>query len=141
MEPTKAAFIGKHTHPFVYLILFLPFGITSGYLTVTLAYLFSKAGISIESIAILVAFSYVPQMLKFLWVPFIDVTLTVKKWYIIATILTAALILTTGFVPIKAASLPVLTVLIILANFTVSFVSAAGNGLAAHNTPFEKKAL
>jgi PAT family beta-lactamase induction signal transducer AmpG len=139
--PATALVAEKSSHPFIYLVLFLPFGIMSGYLTVTLAYLFSKAGISIEQIAILVAFSLVPQIFKFLWAPFVDVTLTVKKWYILSTVISAACILATALIPVRISSLPLLTGVIILSNFAVSFVAAAGNSLSAHDTPMEKKGM
>jgi len=125
----------KSPHPVVFLFLFLPFGIVSGYLTVTLAYLFSKAGISIEQIAILVSVSLIPQIFKFLWGPLVDTTLTVKSWYIISTVISAGCILATGIVPVKASSLPLLTTIIIISNFAVTFVGMAGNSFAAHDTP------
>jgi PAT family beta-lactamase induction signal transducer AmpG len=129
----------KAPHPIAFLILVLPFGIMSGYLTVTLAYLFSKAGISIEKIAILVAISYIPQFLKFIWAPLVDVTLSVKKWYVLSTVVSAACLLATGIVPVKASSLPLLTIIIVASNFAVSFVAMAGNSLAAHDTPENMK--
>jgi PAT family beta-lactamase induction signal transducer AmpG len=125
----------KSPHPIAFLILVLPFGIMSGYLTVTLAYLFSRAGISIEQVAGLVAASFIPAVFKFAWAPLVDVTLTVKKWYLISTIISALCILATAIVPVKASSLPLLTVVIIVSNFAVSFVAMAANALAAHDTP------
>jgi PAT family beta-lactamase induction signal transducer AmpG len=125
----------KSPHPVIFLILILPFGVMSGYLTVTLAYLFSKAGISIEQVAGLVAASFIPQIFKFVWAPLVDVTLTVKKWYALTTIISAACILVTAIVPIKVSSLPILTIIIIVSNFAVSFVAMAVNSLAAHDTP------
>jgi PAT family beta-lactamase induction signal transducer AmpG len=124
---------------FIFLILILPFGIMTGYLTVTLAFLFSKAGISIEQVAGLVAASLIPQIFKFIWAPLVDVTLSVKKWHVIATVTSAACIFITGIIPIKASSLPILTVLIIVSNFAVSFVSIAVNSLSAYDIPEDKK--
>lgn len=107
----------------------------TGYLTVTLAYLFTKAGVSLEQIAGLVAASLIPQLFKFIWAPLVDITLSVKKWYILSTLVSAACILGTCIIPIKASSVPLLTILIITSNFAVSFVSTAMNSLSAYDTP------
>ncbi len=111
----------------------------SGYLTVTLAFLYSKAGISAGMFAGLVATMYVPQIFKFFWSAFVDVTFTVKKWYVVSTILTAATIFVTGILPVKASSWSVLTILIVVASFASTFVGAAMNSLSAYDTPEEKK--
>jgi PAT family beta-lactamase induction signal transducer AmpG len=124
-----------YANPLVFLVLILPFGVTSGYVTVTFAYLFSKAGISVEAIAALVGASLLPQVFKFLWAPLVDVSLSLKKWYILSGIITAAGLLATGILPIKESSLPLLTVIVIVFNVAVSFLGTAVNGLAAHDTP------
>jgi len=125
----------KNAHPFVFLILILPFGIISGYLTVTLAYLFTKAGVSFEAIAGLVAASLVPQLFKFVWAPLVDITLSVKKWHILSTIISAACVLGTCIIPVKVSSVPLLTIFIIASNFAITFVSTAVNSLSAYDTP------
>ena len=129
----------KPAHPLVFFFLILPFGVTGGYVTVTFAYLFSKAGISVETIAALVAASLLPQVIKFLWAPLVDATLSLKKWYILSGIITAARILATGLLPIKASSLPLLTIIVIVFNVSVSFLGIAVNGMAAHDSPDEMK--
>ena len=129
----------KYAHPLIFLLLILPFGITSGYVTVTFAYLFSKAGISVEAIAGLVGASLLPQVFKFLWAPLVDSSMTQKKWYVLAGVVTSAGMVATGLLPIKAASLPVMTILVIVINVAVSFLGIAVNGLAAYDTPDELK--
>src|SRR6185436_17010726 len=66
----------RRTHPFVFLVLILPFGVMSGYLTVAVAYLLTKAGVSLEQIAELIAVSFIPQTWKFLWAPVAHTTLS-----------------------------------------------------------------
>jgi MFS family permease len=129
----------KHARPIVFLFLALPFGIVGGYVTVTFAYLYAKAGISVELIDALVAASLLPGVIKFLWAPLVDTTLTLKKWYVLSAIVTAAGILATGLLPIKESSLPLLTIIVVAANVSVSFLYTAANGLGAHDTPDELK--
>ena len=80
----------RRTHPIVFLVLILPFGVMSGYLTVAVAYLLTKAGVSVEQIAELIAVSFIPQTWKFLWAPLADTTLSRKTWYVLAAIVSAA---------------------------------------------------
>ena len=129
----------KSPHPFIFLIFYLPYGIFSGYLNITLAYLFSKSGVSIQQIAGLAAINLIPQVFKFVWAPLVDTTLSLKKWYLFSTLTTAICIFATGIVPLRAANLPLFTFMILLSSFARSFISAAINGLAAHNTLDEVK--
>lgn len=125
----------KHSHPIIFLFLILPFGIVTGYVTVTYAYLFAHAGVSTEAVAALVGSALLPQMFRFLWAPLVDSTLSLKKWYILGGIITAAGIFVSAIMPLKGSSLPVLTIIVIVANVGASFLSIATNGLAAYDTP------
>ena len=126
-------------HPSLFTILILPLGIMGGYVTVTLAWLYAKEGISVEKIAALVAAILLPQIFRFLWSPLLDSTLSLKKWYLIANIVSAFGILAAGIPPIKESSLPLLTIIVIFSNFTVTFLSMATEGLMAHDVPDELK--
>jgi len=103
--------------------------------TVTFAYLYSKAGVSVEAIAVLVGASLLPQILKFLWAPLVDASLSLKKWYVLSGIFTAASILAMGLLPIKESSLPLLRVIVIWGNVASSLLGMAVNGLVAHDVP------
>lgn len=121
------------------MFLILPFGVMGGYVTVALAYLFSKAGIPVAQVAALVAVGIVPHTWKFAWAPLVDATLSRKKWYVIANVVSAIGILATGIVPVKAASLPLLTIVILVSNFAVTFLGMATDSLMAYATPAELK--
>lgn len=125
----------KSSHPIVFFFFYVPFGIFSGYLTVTLAFLFTKSGISVPQFAALAGVNLLPQMLKFLWAPLVDTTLTVKKWYLLSTIVTAATIFATGIVPINTSNLALFSIMILISSFARSFISAAIGGLAAGTPP------
>jgi MFS family permease len=131
----------KHAHPLVYMFLVLPFGVTSGFIVVTYAYLLSHAGVSAEKITALIALSLLPQTFKFIWAPLVDTTLSLKKWYVLSGILTALSIFAMGMVPINNSSLTFLSVVAVLMNFAVSFLGSTCNGLAAYDIPDEKKGL
>ena len=138
-ETTTEIIPHKHSHPVVYMFLVLPFGIIGGYVTVAYAYLFSKAGVPIEAVAALIGASLLPHVIKFLWAPLVDATLSLKKWYILSCVITAAGIFATGVLPIQASSLPLLTIILVLANVAVSFLGMTTNGLAAYDIPDKMK--
>jgi PAT family beta-lactamase induction signal transducer AmpG len=129
----------KPVHLFVFLVLALPNGIWQGYITVTLAYLYSKAGISVGEIAVLVAAINLPPIFKFLWAPLVDIALTVKKWYYISTFFMGAVILGVGFTPVNTSSLPLLNILILLLAFAATFEIIAISSLMAYDTTDETK--
>lgn len=127
------------SHPIVFLFLILPFGIMSGYLTVTVAYLLSHAGVSTEKIATLIAISFIPHTWKFLWAPVADTTLNRKTWYLIACTASSAGIFATGVLPAVEASIPTLTAIVLVANVAVTFLAMAVESLMAHSTPEAEK--
>jgi MFS family permease len=129
----------KHAHPIVFMFLQIPYGAMTGYLVVTLGYLLSHAGVSTPVIGGLIGLQLLPQTIKFLWSPLVDITLSVKAWHIIATAACAACVIAMSAIPIKAASLPLFSIFIVVASVACSFVGIATNSLSAHNTPGDLK--
>jgi len=129
--------IRRHTHPSVLMLLIAPFGVLSGYLVVTLAYVLAHAGLKVEQIAGLVALSYVPHTWKFLWAPIADTTLTRKGWYLIGIVVTTLTMAWTGFIPADGGHLRALSVLILVSNFAVTLVGMSTESLMAHGSTEE----
>ena len=125
----------KHPHPIIFMFLFLPFGVMSGYVTVTVGYLLTQAGIPLVKVAPIVAITLLPNIFKFLWAPLVDTTLTVKKWYIIANIGTALGIFLTGILPLNVESLMLMTVIVFLLSFINTIIAMSTESLLAHDTP------
>jgi MFS transporter, PAT family, beta-lactamase induction signal transducer AmpG len=129
----------KNVHPGVFMVLISPFGVVFGFVSVTLAYMFSKAGISLDEVAALVAASLLPNILKFLWAPLVDTTLSNKKWYLISVLVSAVGIVLISLMPIKEESLTLLTVLVFLTNFAVTFLGMSTDSMMAYDTPSDMK--
>ncbi len=140
MKPTEPIIPEhKHAHPIVYMFLMLPFGITSGYVVVTLAYQFGKIGISMSDIATLAAATLVIPIVKFAFGPIVDGFLTLKKWCLISGLFSALGVLAFGFYPIQASSIAPLVGIIIIGAIATSFLGIAVSGLIAHNVPEKLK--
>ena len=134
MTPTP-----RHVHPAAFLFLITPFGVLSGYLTVAVAFLLSKNHVKIEAIAALIAASLAPNVWKFLWAPVADTTLNSKTWYIISSVLTSAGIFATGALPMTQASIPLLTMITLVANVGVTIMGMSTQSLMAHAVPDNEK--
>lgn len=129
----------RYTHPSVFLVLALPFGVMGGYLSVTIGWQLTHAGISLGAVAALIAASYIPHTWKFLWAPIADSTLTRRSWYLIAGTLSSAGIVATGLVPHTVAALPLLTAVVLASNFAVTFLAMSVESLMAHGTAEHQK--
>ena len=132
-EPTKPV------HPSVFMFLYLPFGVLQGYISVTLGFLLTKSGVSLAGVASIVSLPYLPNILKFLWAPLVDTTLTVKRWYSIANIGTAIGILATCLLPLNSSSLTLLMVIVFLASLANTVIAMATENLIAQDVPNELK--
>src|SRR5678815_1582397 len=86
----------RHVHPWIFLVLILPFGVVGGYLQTTLGYLLSQQHVPVSATAGLIALGFVPHTWKFLWAPIADTTLSRKSWYAIGAVLTSIGILVMG---------------------------------------------
>jgi len=129
----------KKKHPIVFTFLILPMGVMSGYVNVTLAFLYTEAGLSVEQVAALVAAGLSPHIFKFLWAPLVDSTLSAKKWYWIANTLSAVGMLSMGMLPVTGANLVLITSIVWLANFAVTFVAMATESIMAYDVPDDLK--
>jgi len=129
----------KPAHPAIFMVLLLPYGIMQGYLTVTLAYLYHKAGMPVEDVAALVGLSLLPNIFKFVWGPLIDLTLSVKKWYLIANVTTAAGMFLMGVLTPIAHNFWLLGAVVFVAFFASTFVCLAASSFMAYDTTEETK--
>jgi len=119
----------RHAHPWVFLVLGSPFGVVSGYLTVTIAWQLSQAGIGVGPIAALIATSFIPHTTKFLWAPLVDATLDNKRWYLITGVLSAIGVAVLGLVPPDQKNLALLTTVVLVVNFAAAVVGMTAQAL------------
>ena len=129
----------RSTHPVLFLLMFVPMGISNGYVTVTLGFLLRSVGVGVDAIAILGNWSLLPQNVKFVLGPLVDATLTNKAWYLIAAVLTGLLVLATGFIPVSGTNLPMITVFVVLISVASAVTALAADSIMAHATKPEEK--
>ena len=126
-------------HPWLFMVLILPFGVMSGYLTVAVAYLLTKSGVPVGQIAGLIALGILPHTWKFLWAPIADTTLTRKGWYVIGCVASALGIWAIGAFPATPAGLALLSAVVVISSFAVTLVGMATESLMAYDTAENEK--
>ena len=117
--------------------LFAPFGMASGYVTVTLGFLLARAGVPTAMIGALIALSVWPQTWKMLWAPVVDTAGNPKLWYGLGTTLVGGSILTMSVLPMTRAEIPVFSVLIVVSSIASTLVSMSSEIFMANQTPPE----
>jgi len=130
---------GPPPHPATYLILYLPYGIASGYVTVTLAWLLGHAGASVAAIAAMAGMSIVPNTWKVAWSPLVDTTLSAKAWFLIGVVGSAASLAGIAVLPLAVRLLPLFGWLVLASSVFGTLTAIAVNRFMAFDTPDELK--
>ncbi|MFO0833634.1 MAG: MFS transporter [Phycisphaerales bacterium] len=129
----------RRPHPSAFAALIIPFGAMSGFVSVSMAFLCTRNGLSVEDGALLVAAGMFPHMWKYLWAPIADTTLTRKRWYLISVVLSAIGITAMSAIAMSKGNMHLLEVVIFVANLASTFLGMSVEGLMAHITPPEQR--
>jgi MFS family permease len=118
-------------HPAIFLAMYLPFGIGTGYFSVTLGYLLAHAGVSTAAIAALVSVVTWLQVGKIVWAPLVDTVLTYRGLYCLACLTMAACLAGIGLVPASPSSMTLLGGLAVVMGAAIGLMGVTTNGLMA----------
>lgn len=108
--------------PFVWTVLYLPFGALGGFVTVALTFLATRSGLSITEGALLNGAQMLTAWLKWLWAPVVDVTWTPRAWYVFATVCSALGVAAMAAIPLSPGTLNLLLAIIAVASIINSMV-------------------
>jgi MFS family permease len=122
-------------HTAVFLVLLAPFGLSSGYVSVTLAYVLAAHGLKTAAVSALIALAILPQTWKVIWAPVVDTTLSAKAWYLIGAVLVGLTILVMSVIPSPAAALPLLSLMVVLSSIASSLTSMSSETFMANLDP------
>jgi MFS transporter, PAT family, beta-lactamase induction signal transducer AmpG len=121
-------------HPWLFAVLYFPYGLTIGFPAIALGFLGRRAGLPTSAIAAVVGMSFLAAGWKFLWAPVGDYTLTRKRWYLLAVVLISAGLIALTVVPLSTRNLPLLSALVLLTSVSGTFLAFATEGLMVHNS-------
>src|SRR5262245_8684619 len=122
-------------HPWVWSVLYFPFGLTIGFPSIGLGFLARSAGIPVGDIAGVVGMSWLASGWKWIWAPLGDYTLSRKRWYLIAISLVSIGFVTMSAMPISPRTMPALSLVVLLTCVAGTFIAFATEGLMTPNTP------
>ncbi len=122
----------RSTSPVTICLLVLPYGISGGFATVTLPFALTRAGFSVGAAASIVAFALSSNIWRFAWGPVADLTLTLRRWYLIGVVACAVSLLVLGWVPLDPHRAGVLTMTAFASQVAATLVVLPVGGLMAH---------
>lgn len=130
LDPPADAPVIERTWPF--LPLFAPFGISAGYLSVTLGFQLGHAGLSAIAVTTIIAASLWTQSVKMIWAPIVDAMGRPRLWYVAGATLTGLSILVMSLFPPTAKVVPFFTIMAVIGSAASTLVSMSAEILLTH---------
>jgi MFS family permease len=127
------------TRPVTFFFLLLPYGISTGFVSITLPFFLTRAGFSVASAAAIVALGVSANVWLFFWGPVVDLTLTPRRWYLLAVMVSAATLFLLGIVPFQQNVIALLTAMVFISQIAVTFVVLPMGALMAYMVPDDAK--
>ena len=121
-----------------FMVLLVPFGLTAGFVGGALGPHLRAAGLSMTDVTAVTAATSLPHLIKFLWAPVVDLTLSRKTWYWIAAAVVAAAYFGLTALPAQG-HVGLLTALVIGQAVAATVLGMALDSLLAHHTTPEQK--
>ena len=94
----------RGVRPPAFALLYMAWGLCSGFLTIAMGYGLAQAGVSVAAIAGLVGLFLFPQSAKLVIGPIVDVSLTIPRWYWLSTLATLAALAGSAVTPLTTAA-------------------------------------
>jgi MFS transporter, PAT family, beta-lactamase induction signal transducer AmpG len=119
----------------------IPSGISQGFVSITLPYLFTQKGFSVELSAGIVAFGLSANIWRFATGPLADATLSLKKWYGIALAATIITLMALCVLPYNNKQTATLYLLVFLSQLAATLTVLPVSSIMAHRIKEEEKGL
>jgi MFS transporter, PAT family, beta-lactamase induction signal transducer AmpG len=129
----------ESTAPSTFFFLVLPSGISSGFASITLPFILTRAGFSVAMSASIVALGVSANLWRFLWGPVADLTLTARRWYLIGLSTTAVTLLALAVIPLHQNAAGTLMIVVFISQVASTLVMLPLGGLMAHTVGEEFK--
>ncbi len=129
----------ESTAPFTFFFLVLPYGISSGFVSITLPFVLTRAGFSVAISASIVAIGVSANLWRFLWGPVADLTLTARRWYLIGLATAAGTLLLLGLIPLRQNEVGILIAMVFVSQVASTLIVLPVGGLMAHTVAEEAK--
>src|SRR2546421_3242358 len=129
----------ESTKPVTFFFLVLPYGISSGFVSITLPFVLVRAGFSVALAASIAAVGVAANLWRFLWGPVADLTLTARRWYLLGLVTAAVTLLLLGFIPSQHNAIGLLMAVVFISQVAGTLIVLPIGGLMAHTVADEAK--
>ena len=129
----------QSSRPVTYLFLLLPYGISSGFCSITLPFVLVRAGFSVAAAASIVALGLSANVWRFAGSPIVDLTLTLRRWYLLGLAACVVTLFVLGVMPLRTDAAVLLTVFAFLAQIGSNLLVIPVGGFIAHTVAEEAK--
>ena len=131
-RPKREVSKRESTRPITFFFLVLPYGISSGFVSITLPFVLVRAGFSVALAASIVAIGVSSNLWRFLWGPVADLTLTARRWYLLGLGTSAATLLMVALLPLHQNAVAVLMTIVFISQVAGTLIVLPVGGLMAH---------
>jgi PAT family beta-lactamase induction signal transducer AmpG len=131
----------KFVSPFFIFFLIVPFGISSGFVSIALPYQLIQNGFSVGQTATVVAVGASASLLRFVFGPIVDTTLSLRKWYIISLLASIGALLVLATTPFTIKGLTLLTIIVFISQIASNFLFLPVSGFMAKSIEERRKGL
>jgi MFS transporter, PAT family, beta-lactamase induction signal transducer AmpG len=104
----------RSTNPLTFLFLVLPYGISSGFSSVTLPFVLVQSGFSVVAAGSIVALGLSANLWRFAGAPVVDLTLSLRRWYLMGLAACVVTLLLLGLMPLRRETEIILTAVVFL---------------------------
>jgi PAT family beta-lactamase induction signal transducer AmpG len=127
------------TAPFTFFFLVLPYGVASGFASITLPFVLVQRGFSVTAAGFIVAIGISSNVWRFLWGPVADLTLTARKWYLIGLTTAAGTLAILGLIPLRPTEAGLVMAVVFISQVAGTLIVLPVGGLMAHTVAEEAK--
>lgn len=131
--------VTRSTPPLAFFFLVLPWGISSGFVTIALPFALTRAGFPVALTASIIAVAVSSNLWRFVAGPVADLTLTLHRWYLIglgASVVTLGLL---AVMPLHPDAARPLAIVAFLSQVAASLIVLPVGGLMAHTVADDRK--
>jgi MFS transporter, PAT family, beta-lactamase induction signal transducer AmpG len=125
--------------PYYIFFIMMPGGISLGFATVTLPYILTHNGFTVAGTAAIVALGVSASLWRFLWGPIADLTLSLRKWYCLGVLASAATLLLLCLTPFTVQGALWLTLIVFISQVAANLVLLLAGGFMANRIEQQKK--
>src|SRR5947208_5169447 len=122
----------ESTHPFVFFFLVLPYGISSGFVSITLPFILTRVRFSVALAASIVAIGVASNLWRVVGGPVADLTLAGRRWYLLGVGTSAATLLVVALLPLHQHAVAVLMTIVFISQVAGTLIVLPVGGLMAH---------